>query len=251
VLKKIIAIPDIQAPKHDERAVATALKIVKGEKPDVLIHVGDFVDLQSVAKFKPKDWAEVTQTADQEIKAGNKILDEFDKVTPRKTEKVFLEGNHDRRLELWFCQYGAKLGKDFEGNSVQSQLRLSERGYKYIRTRDQPYKIGKAGLIHGWYANQYHAKKTIEKGAQNLIYGHTHDFQVHTGCHLDKDAPRLAMSIGCLCKFRQPYKEGKPTNWIHGVGLFWIDEKSGRFWPYFCPIINGEAVINGKKYKAS
>jgi len=91
----------------------------------------------------------------------------------------------------------------------------------------------------------------VEEAGQNLIYGHTHDYQVYTGKHLDKEAPRVAMSIGCLCDFRQVYLDSRPMNWIHGVGLFYVDEKSGRFWPYFCPIIGGEAVINGKTYRGT
>lgn len=249
MLKKIIAIPDIQAPKHDKKAVRTAIKIVEGEKPNTLIHLGDLVDLQSISRFKPLDWAEAGRTADNEIEAGNEILDQFDKATPKKTQKIFLEGNHDRRLELWFVQNGQMLGREFRGNHIRQQLRLDERGYQYVRVAEQPYRIGKVGFIHGWFANIHHAKKTIEKGGQNLFYGHTHDWQVATGAHLDQEAPRIAMSCGCLCDFRQVYLDSRPMNWIHGVLIVYIDEKTGRFWPHFCPIIDGEAVVNGKRYK--
>jgi len=127
LLKKIIAIPDIQAPKYDKQALQTALNIIRGEKPDVLIFIGDVVDLQSVSRFQPLSWEEARQTTDMEIAAANAVLDQFDKVIPRKTEKIFLEGNHDRRLELWFTQYAPKLGEDFTGNNIQARIQVRPR----------------------------------------------------------------------------------------------------------------------------
>lgn len=248
---KVIAIPDIQAPRHDPVAVDTAIRIVKGEKPDVVIYIGDVADLKSVSKYKDKSWEEAAITADVEIKAANEILDRFDKVIPPKANKVFLEGNHDRRLSLWFIQNAAKLGPNYYGNDIPSQLHLADRECQYVPTERQPYRIGKLGFVHGWYANKYHANKTVQMAGQNLLYGHTHDYQVYTGPHLEKEAPRIAMSMGCLCDFRQPYLDSRANNWIHGVGIIYIDVESGRFWPYFCPIINGESVINGKVYRAA
>ena len=248
---KVVVIPDIQAPRHDETAVNTAIKIVKGERPNIVIFVGDVADLKSVSKYKDKSWEEAATTADMEIEAANEILGRFDQAIPRKAKKVFLEGNHDRRLSLWFIQNAAKLGPNFNGNSIADQLQLDQRGYEYVPTEQQPYRIGKVGFVHGWYANKYHANKTVSMAGQNLLYGHTHDYQVYTGPHLEKEAPRIAMSLGCLCDFRQPYLDSRANNWCHGVGIVYIDEKTGRFWPYFCPIINGECVINGKVYRAT
>lgn len=249
-IKKIMAIPDIQAPKHDPIAVKTAIKIVDGEEPDYLIHIGDLVDFQSISRFPKRSWEEASLTADQEIDAANQILDQFDKVTPQKTKVIYLEGNHDRRLELFMIQWASKLGRGYRGATLEYQLNLEGRKYLYVRTNQQPYHIGKAGFIHGWFCNIHHAKKTMERGGQNLIYGHTHDFQVSTGPHLEQEAPRLAMSIGCLCDFRQVYLESRPMNWIHGVAIIYSDDKTGRFWPTFHPIINGESIISGVRYKA-
>lgn len=248
---KVIAIPDIQAPRHDPVAVDTAIQIVKGEKPDVVIFIGDVADLKSVSKYQDKSWQEAAITADVEIGAAGEILDRFDKVIPPKSRKIFLEGNHDRRLSLWFIQNAAKLGPNFSGNDIAAQLDLRDRGYEYIPTEQQPYRIGKVGFIHGWYTNLYHAAKTVRMAGQNVLYGHTHDYQVSTGPHLEQEAPRIAMSMGCLCDFRQPYLDSRANNWIHGVGIVYIDEKTGKFWPYFAPIIAGECVINGKVYRAA
>jgi len=247
-LTKIIAIPDIQAPAHDEKAVATALAIVKGERPDILIQIGDLCDLQSISRFKKRDWQEARQTADKEIEAANTILDRFDKVTPKTTKKIFLEGNHDKRLELFFVQNAAQLGESFKGIAIEEQLRLDERGYEYVRIKNQPYRVGHIGFIHGWFVNKYHAFKTVNDGRESLIYGHTHDHQTFISKHLDTEQPSIGMSIGCLCDYRQAYLEGRPTNWSHGVAVVYVDQKTGFFWPYFVPIINGTAVFNGKTY---
>lgn len=249
-LRKIIAIPDIQAPQHDPTAVATAIKIVKGEKPNKVIHLGDLTALDACSKFKKRKWAEANLTAAQEITAANKILDRFDSVIDGRTKVVFLEGNHERRLEDYILRNARDLGEGFKGLTIQEQLHLDERGYEYVPTGRQPYRIGEVGFLHGWYTNKYHARTHVEDGGENLIYGHVHDLQIHTGKHLDYQEPRIAMSAGCLCKFHQEYNEGRPTNWIHGVAVIYVDEKTGLFWPYFVPIINGKAVFNGKQYSA-
>ena len=251
-LLKVIAIPDLQCPNHDEIAVSTAIEIVRGEHPDYLIHVGDVVDFKSISKYLDSSWTEAQTTADFEIDSANKVLDRFDAVMPKHGKTVYLEGNHDRRLELFFIQHAAKLGSAFKGISIQDQMGIERRGYKYISTKFQPYRIDehhKLSFLHGWYTNKYHAAKTVINAGQSVMYGHAHDFQVYTCIHLDKEAPRIGMSIGCLCQFRQSYLNGMPMNWAHGVGLVYIDKKTGRFWPYFCPIIAGECVINGVVYR--
>jgi hypothetical protein len=203
-----------------------------------------------VARFLDKDWDEARITAAQEIFETNALLDRFDAATPKKCKTVFLEGNHERRLLTFFVNNAAKLGMDFKGLLIEEQLHFAERGYEYIGVSKQPHKIGKIGFVHGWYCNKYHANKTVEAAGQNLIYGHKHDYQVATGTHLDAEAPKMAMSIGCLCKFRQAYLEGKPMNWIHGVGIIYVDIQSGHFWPYFAPIIAGRAIIDGRVYSS-
>ncbi len=252
-LLKVLVIPDLQCPNHDVQAVNTAIEIVRGERPDLLVYVGDVVDFKSVARFLDTSWDEAKTTADYEIRSADEVLNQFDKAMPKKTRVVFLEGNHDRRLELFFIQHAAKLGRDFRGGNIRDQLGLVKRGYEYIPTSQQPYKpvhVSKIGFLHGWYTNKYHAAKTVMDGGQCIMYGHTHDFQVFTGLHLDQEAPRIAMSIGCLCNFKQEYLGGKPMNWCHGVGLVYIDQKTGKFWPSFCVIVGGECVIGGKKYRA-
>ncbi len=249
-LRKIIAVPDIQAPQHDPTAVTTALRIIKGEKPDEIVHIGDLIAFDSISRFPKRDREEARLTADKEIAVANKILDRFDKATDGRAKVVYLEGNHERRLETFIIQNALALGEGFRGLTIQEQLHIDERGYKYVKTHEQPYVVGELGFIHGWYCNLYHAAKHVRQGGRNLIYGHTHDHQTYTGAHLDHQEPRMAMSIGCLCDFRQAYLESRPSNWIHGVAIIYVDEATGLFWPHFVPIINGVAVINGKKYSA-
>jgi predicted phosphodiesterase len=47
-LLKVLVIPDLQCPNHDVQAVNTAIEIVRGERPDLLVYVGDVVDFNSV-----------------------------------------------------------------------------------------------------------------------------------------------------------------------------------------------------------
>ena len=253
-LKKILCIPDIQAPKHDETAVSTAVSIVKGEKPDILIYMGDFIANDSVARFSPKQIQDTILTADIEIASANSILDRFDHVTPKKCKKIFLEGNHEERLEAYIAQHAWKLGPNFKGINIRDQLRCKERGYVYISKGEQPYKPckkSKISFLHGEYVRKHHARLHSDNYRRSLIYGHTHDVQCVTEPHIKGEFPGVVMSIGCLCDYNQSYNKGKVSRWQHCVGMVYLNEKTGRFQAFPHRIIDGWTIVNGREYNGS
>ena len=51
----------------------------------------------------------------------------------------------------------------------------------------------------------------------NVIYGHTHDAQRSVMTHMD--GPKMAQSMGCLCKMEKSFLKNRKTNWTHNVGV--------------------------------
>ena len=247
-MKTLVIIPDLQIPQHDPKAVAVAQKLIRHIKPDTAVYIGDVIAADAVSRYPETSWEEADQKLDDEIDATNEVLDQFDKVFRQtKTRDIlYLEGNHETRVIAWAVKNFGKLGRR-RAPDIERDLRLKERGYKYIYRDDQPIRISRFDLEHGEYANQYHAAKNLRLLHRNLFYGHTHDYQVHTGGHSHNDAPKLAMSFGCLCKFKQRYIKGGGTNWIHGLGVIYYDDKG--FTPFFIPIVNYRAIWNKKVFE--
>lgn len=247
-METLVLIPDIQCPQHDERAIAVALQLIRDIKPTQVVFLGDVIAADSISRYGKDTWAEAKLTFEQEAAITNQVLDDFDKVFRRiKVGRIiFLEGNHETRLVRFLLQNARQLG-DIDNFHIESQLRLDERGYEYVPEEQQPVKISKFFVAHGYYLNQYHAAKTTRESHRNIFYGHTHDHQVHTPGHFENDTPIMAMSCGCLCKFRQDYLKGRPTNWIHGLTI--INYNRHVFTPIFLPIVKYRCIYNGKEYE--
>ena len=246
-METLVLIPDIQVPQHDGRAVEVALKLIRYIKPTQACFLGDVICCDSVSKYPKSSWHEAALTLKEEIKHTNILLDRFDlEFKESGTKEIYyIEGNHEERLLLWILKNAQSLG-DLDSMRIDTQLRLKDRGYKYIPTTEQPLEIGKFNIAHGYYINMYHAAKTMKKTGRNTFYGHAHDWQVHTSDHFRDDNPRISMSCGCLCDFKQSYLHSRPTNWIHGLGIIYYD-KDG-FTPYFIPIVNYRAIWDGKVF---
>jgi hypothetical protein len=248
-VETVCIIPDMQVPQQDDKAIAVALDIIRYIKPTKAIFLGDVIAADSVSKYDKATWKEAEIKLSDEVDATNVVLDRFDNVFKlTKTKEIYyLEGNHEQRILKWAIKNAAMLGANFDGLRVQSLLRLDQRKYRYIYRQDQPLRFGKANFRHGLYLNQYHAGKTVSNTGHNTYYGDTHDHQVYTAMHDEGDEPRMAMSMGCLCNYNQSYMEGRPNHWIKGMGVVYFSDNIHS--PYFIPIVNNQAIWNGKVFK--
>lgn len=248
-METLALISDMQCPQQDDRAIKVALKLISHIKPTRACHLGDVIAADSVSRYDKKTWNEARRTLKSEIAITNKVLDQFDAVFKEiKCREVdFLEGNHEQRIIKWVLKNAMSLG-DMDELDIRSMLKIKERGYNYIEIKDQPLTINKFNLIHGWYVNQYHASKTLRMTGRNTFYGHSHDWQVHASSHYEGEPPRIAMSCGCLCDYRQDFLSGRPTNWMHGLTIIYYNDNG--FTPLFIPIVNYQAIWNGKVFKA-
>ena len=92
-MKLAVVVPDIHVPYHDVRAVRTLCKVIKHLKPDFLVVLGDSLDFYQLSKFD-KDPLRKTAVSD-DVAEFRDVLHQLDANCPLKTEKVFLEGNHE------------------------------------------------------------------------------------------------------------------------------------------------------------
>jgi len=137
-----IAMPDTHGQHHDPKAISAFLADLKKlafTKNCHFIILGDFIDCGGwLAKHHVLGYSSQINEGSysSDIEAGNLILNEIDGIV-RDTQKHFIEGNHEHRMERWLVDQMMRDRKDVEyfmaTVSPQVALNLEKRGYTYYQ----------------------------------------------------------------------------------------------------------------------
>lgn len=209
-------------PFEDRKTIQAVEAYLADEAWDYYINLGDFLDFNCIARFNddaPRKKQGETLWDDYEY--ANAFLERhLDAVRTGNADchVVFLEGNHEERIERHADKY-----PELEGMlEVDRMLHLRRRGVKWVRaTRDgKLFRVGKANFHHGLYTNKYHAFKHADYYGENIFYGHTHDVQEYGKVRIGSNRTIKAKSLGCLCRYDQKYLRGRPTNWQQALTVF-------------------------------
>jgi len=249
---RVLAIPDLQVPYHDEAALDAVLKYAVSERWDEVVIMGDFMDLDCISshnKGKPRLVEGKDVARDYEV--GRRVLGEILRAVRERNPHAaatLLEGNHEHRAEKYIDEHPEMRGSI----EVESCLRLSEQHVKYVRcyAKGDVHEIGKATFTHGIYHGQNAAKKHAEAFGRNVFFGHTHSVESWSVTRYGSDETYVGQSLGCLCRYEQGYIGKNPTKWQHAVGEF-------TFWPdgYFSyavhRIFRNRFAVNGRVFDAA
>lgn len=250
VLTKVAVLPDIHAPLEERNVLRAVLDCVKFERPDLLIQLGDLVDFNSISRFDVAAEKDLIGF-NQEVEGGKNVLDQIDGVVPKRCRKVILKGNHCKRPEMyrlnrWDKNVQAILGIPRMPN-MEELLELKKRRWEFYQY-GSVFKFGKCLFKHGGFVNIHHALKNVTRWFETVVYGHTHQWQVH--CVTGRDRlPVAGMSIGTLSRFDLPYLYGEPPNgWVH---MFMMMDffRDGTFTPHPITIINGRFAYNSRVWR--
>lgn len=219
--RKAIILPDPQIgyrlyedgtydPFHDAAALDVALQIIHAVDPDLIILLGDYLDLAPFGKYEQE--AAFARTTQKALDFGHEYLATIRAITG--AEMVLLEGNHDRRLEKMVTRnameaFGLRRAGDVTGWPVLSLphlLRLDELGVGYIGG----YPAGSYWIndrlkcIHGSVVRSSGstAKAVSDAERVSVIFGHIHrvETQYRTSDVREGGHTRLAHTPGCLCR---------------------------------------------------
>lgn len=244
---RMVVQPDTHVPEHDPVAIQVFCDFLADYQPNGLVNLGDFMEMGSVSHWEPRD-AKPRRFV-PEVKAARAVLQQIDEAAgPRCIFKRFLIGNH----EDWLDQLlSLKIPEVYDGIEelgfpmrVQDFLSLKDFGYRVVPI-NEILQVGDLHFIHGYYTNLHHAKKHLDIFGVNMMYGHLHDVQSHSGVSVR--GVHQATSIGCLRSLNAPFMKGKPNNWSHAFGIveFRLD---GSFTQYVPVIVDGRMTFNGKVY---
>lgn len=241
-IKTGVCVFDVHFPNHNQALWNNILKVVGELKPDYFVFGGDNLDMEEVNHWE----IEKGNKRGMEGKRLRKTYDGFnaeilDKLKlPDYCRRVFLLGNH----ELWLEQYIDKI-PELEG-FAELERNLHLDNWEIIPYR-QTVKIGKIYFHHGEYTCKYHASKMVDTFERNMVYGHMHTLQVHTKITPIDGEAHASYSMPCACNLNPQYMKDKPSSWVNGFGVFYI-QPGGNFNIYPIVSFNGHFIFNGKYY---
>ena len=281
-LKTCVVLPDMQIgyfrnrdgeleATHDEDAIAIALAITKDINPDLLVMVGDNLDLPELGKYRLSPAFQ--QTTQASIDRATEICAETRAAAPN-AQISWLAGNHEERLTNFMLDnamaaFGIKQGKHPESwpvLSIPNLCRLDDFGIEYLSGYpasmvwiNEHIKVIHGDIVRsgGSTAHAYLKREKI-----SVIYGHIHRREWAEMTREDFDGPRTvtAASPGCLARIDGAVPstkggtdlDGRPLtryeDWQQGLAVVQYEKGDGKFNMEMVTIRDGWALYRDKEY---
>lgn len=199
-----------------------AVKAIGVVRPDILVLLGDVVDLESMSSHAAHGNRPSLQA---ELDDANAKLDRVDEL--RKAagcdRVVMLEGNHeDRYLRTLSQRLPAVIGAV---KTISEHLRVRERGWEWVPFRQTwfPFRGSPIGYTHGAWANKHCAAAGLEryKHAHAIRFGHVHrsqKFVIGQDCGTRFVVGMASPTLRTILWSDVKYTQG-PPDWSHGIGV--------------------------------
>jgi hypothetical protein len=238
--RRIVAIPDLHAPYHDEAAYELVIRTIGKLKPNTIVVIGDFADCFSISSF-PKS-PERRNSLKWEVEETAKCLRRLEGLSD---DRHFCEGNHEERLERYLCQRAPEL---YGLVTMRDLLGTDKHGWSWV-----PYRswvtIGKTTFGHEFaHFGKYCMQQSLASFGHSVVFGHSHRGGTHYEGTIDGER-RYAMNIGWLGDpAKADYMHRAQTRaWQQGIGVVDQDEH-GNSWAQFVPIVAGRMMIGGELF---
>ena len=279
-----VILPDIQVgywraadgamePTHDEAALSVALQILGDLNPDLVVLVGDNLDLPELSKYRLTPAYALTTQATMD--RGALLAAQLRAAAPR-AEIRWLAGNHEERLPNYILDnaraaFGLRRGMSPESwpvLSVPHLLHLDEHGITFLPgyPANATWINERLKVIHGDLvaSGGSTAHKYLGREKTSVIYGHVHRREWAERTREDHDGPKtvLAASPGCLARTTGGVPstkggtdlDGRPLqrteDWQTGLAVVRYEPGDGRFAYEQVAIHDGWAMFRGKDYTA-
>lgn len=280
--KTCVVLPDAQIgyfrnaggdlePTHDESAIDISLSIIRDTKPDLVVMVGDNLDLPEFGKYRLSSAYALTTQAS--IDRATTLCAQIRAASPF-ARIIWLSGNHEERLVNYVLDNAKSAFALKRGNtpdswpvlSIPYLCRFDDFGVEFVPgyPAGQFWINQKLRVIHGTKVRSNgstaHAYLSTEK--TSVLYGHIHRREWAERSRSDWDGPKtvMAASPGTLarCDGTVPSTkggldlDGRPMtvveDWQQGIGVVSYEENDGQFWYEQIPFHNGAAFFRGKLY---
>lgn len=246
-LKTALCIPDCHIPYEDPRAYALMLDVAQDVDPDEIVILGDYADFYNVSSHGKSPG--ILETLQDEISACLFRLGQLADMYP-KAKKVFIQGNHEYRLERFINNHAKEL---FGIITTEDILELSSFGFEYV-----PYGPNQLYPVLGSRLHARHeplsggihvAHGTVTKALKSVIFGHTHRIQESQIVAIDGENYR-GISAGWLGnKYHDVFNYVKHHHqWALGFSIV-TALNNGLWFNDLIHIIDYKCVTNGFLYE--
>jgi predicted phosphodiesterase len=284
--KTAVIVPDMQigfytgkdgqpVPTHDPVAIDLFLSITKSLDPDMVVMVGDNLDLPEFGKYRLSP--AFAQTSQQSIDGATELCFRVRAAAPH-AEIKWLAGNHEERLANYLLDnaraaFGLRKGATPEGwpvLSVPFLCRLDESGVDYLEgyPANEFWLNERLHVIHGdrVMSNGSTAHKYLAQQKTSVLYGHVHrrEWAERTFKKWDGAKTIMAASPGTLAKIDGSVPStkgsidlhGRPLtvveDWQQGIGIVTYEtEGEHRFFYEQIPFHGGTAMFRGKLFESA
>lgn len=224
---RFVILGDLHAPWHHKKAITWALEIIKAEKPDYVIQVGDAFDFFSLSRF-PKASNQIRMTPGQELAEARQTLEELWAHIQRISKRskcIQLLGNHEDRLNKRIIEAMPEL---VDTEIVQTRKFFQFKGVKTIDDVREEFVLHNICFMHGYRSKLGdHAKHN----QMNTVCGHSH--RGGTVFLKSRDSRYWELNAGFLgdpAAKALSYTRQRWNGFTLGLGM--IDALGPRFIPY-------------------
>ncbi|MHA2068597.1 MAG: hypothetical protein ACXABY_29900 [Candidatus Thorarchaeota archaeon] len=243
----VMVLPDLHVPYQDEEALSCVLKAQEYLKPKRTIILGDWLDAEAFKTHPTKNLLEVKahDFKRDEVDPCNKIIDKIQKNTGLT---VFIEGNHEFRVERMAASgHNKGLSAVYDLISPKTLLGANRKSWVWVPYQQKlsHYKIAPdLWAFHGWS----HSKNVAETHLNYLtsvsaVFGHVHRQQSAVRRNKVTDKRIKAWTPGCLCKLQPLWMTQTPTDWLHGFSIIFVKNDQSSWFDYTITIENGTCVL--------
>lgn len=264
-------------PFHDPAALAVATQILAAvasdTRVDVVVNLGDFLDLPAFSKYdQHPNWQQTTQAA---VDAGHDFL-AVQRATVPNAEIVVLEGNHDKRISDTVLRFNAAgfglkrahVPDDWPSFTTPFLLRTDDLDVEWL----DGYPARKYWFndwikcVHGSIVrSSASTASAYARGERtSTIFGHIHRIEVHHTTQQDRNGPvrNFAATPGCLCRVDGAVPgvkgavdlSGRPLvnyeDWQQGLIVLRYQEEDPRYVLETVHIQGGWAMYGGQEFNA-
>jgi len=262
-------------PIHDERALDIVRQVCKDFQPDVIVNLGDTIDLAALSRFAP-DSDHFRHSLNPAFNRVHRMYADLRAESPH-SEIHEVDSNHNTRLGKFILNkvpelYGIRqAGSDdasypaltypffanLDAVGVNWHSGYGAANYVYGDNYQAPpivFKHGNTVVSNGSTAN----KESKENPETHIVRGHGHRMETHyrttrAGLYL------ASIMVGCTCRidgFVPSYGSAvddygipvpKQENWQQGL-LIITDYQDGQYQFDHVAINNGIAYYNGKEF---
>ena len=226
--KTYAILSDLQGHKVDRWAWGATLSALKALRPDVVVLAGDIVDYDDISSYRKLPEKRVR--LDKECRfVRQRILEPLRAAVGKRTGVVYLEGNHEDRLQRYLADKAPELWGTMA--DTPTLLQLDSFGVDWMgRT---PYWINShLVVVHGHVVRKWSghtARALVTEYKCSVIHGHCH----RMGTYYESGANGrewVGIENGHMMDMRTAtYVAGVP-NWQ--AGWTWVTDHGGG--TFFC-----------------